>query len=97
MKPRAELKRILVNSSIGYSLEYRDTGPNYTGPNSCRPTVCVSRWWAGWDSAGEQEKPEARKMPVSRDESHQSAARFVGRLHVLGKVMSKVKHKSKMP
>lgn len=28
----------------------------------------------------EQEKPEARKMPVSRAESHQSAARFVGTL-----------------
>jgi len=22
------------------------------------PTVCVSRWWAGWDSVGEQKKPE---------------------------------------
>ena len=32
------------------------------------------------DSAWEQEKPEARKMLVSRDESHQSAARFVGTL-----------------
>jgi hypothetical protein len=31
------------------------------------------------DSAWEQEKPEVRKMPVSRDESHQSAARFVRR------------------
>jgi hypothetical protein len=44
-----------------------------------RPTVCISRWWAGWDSAGEQEKPEARKMPENGAESHQSAARFVGR------------------
>jgi len=43
-------------------------------------TVCVSRWWAGWDSAGEQEKPEARKMPENGAESHQSAARFVGTL-----------------
>jgi hypothetical protein len=47
-----------------------------------RPTVCVSRWWAGWDSLREQKKPEARKMPVSRDESHQSAARFVRRFRV---------------
>jgi hypothetical protein len=31
------------------------------------------------DSAGEQEKPEARKMLENGDESHQSAARFVGR------------------
>jgi hypothetical protein len=46
-----------------------------------KPTVCVSRWWAGWDSAGEQEKLEARKMLVSRDESHQSAARFVRPRH----------------
>jgi len=43
------------------------------------PTVCVSRWWAGVDSAWEQEKPEARKMPENGAESHQSAARFVGR------------------
>jgi hypothetical protein len=28
------------------------------------------------------EKPKARKMPVSRDESHQSAARFVRRFRV---------------
>jgi hypothetical protein len=41
------------------------------------PTVCVSRWWAGQDSAGEQEKPEARKMLENGAESHQSAARFV--------------------
>jgi hypothetical protein len=32
------------------------------------------------DSAGEQEKPEARKMPENAAESHQSAARFVGTL-----------------
>jgi hypothetical protein len=30
------------------------------------------------DSAGEQKKPEARKMPENGAESHQSAARFVG-------------------
>jgi hypothetical protein len=52
----------------------------------CQLTVCVSRWWAGWDSAGEQGKLEARKMPVSRDESHQSAARFVGTLFILQQV-----------
>jgi hypothetical protein len=45
-----------------------------------RPTVCVSRWWAGVDSALGQKKLEARKKPVSRGESHQSAARFVGLL-----------------
>ena len=39
--------------------------------------VIGSRWWAGVDSLREQEKPEARKILVSRDESHQSAARFV--------------------
>jgi hypothetical protein len=44
------------------------------------PTVCVSRWWAGWDSAGKQEKPEARKMLENGAESHQSAARFVRRI-----------------
>jgi hypothetical protein len=33
--------------------------------------------WAGVDNAWEQEKPEARKMPVNRAESHTSGARFV--------------------
>jgi hypothetical protein len=42
------------------------------------PTVCVSRWWVGWDSAWEQKKTEARKMLENGAESHQSAARFVG-------------------
>jgi hypothetical protein len=42
------------------------------------PTVGVSGWWAGWDSAWEQEKLEARKMPKNGTESHQSAARIVG-------------------
>jgi hypothetical protein len=42
-------------------------------------TVCVSRWWAGWDNAWEQEKPKARKMLENAAESHQSAARFVRR------------------
>jgi hypothetical protein len=35
------------------------------------------------DSAGEQEKPEARKMLENGAESHQSAARFVGRFSIL--------------
>jgi hypothetical protein len=43
-----------------------------------RLTVCVSRWWAGVDSAWEQGKPEARKTLENAAESHQSAARFVG-------------------
>jgi hypothetical protein len=47
---------------------------------SIRPTVCVSRWWAGRDSLREQKKPEARKMLENAAESHQSAARFVGTL-----------------
>jgi len=33
--------------------------------------------WAGVDSLWEQYKPEARKMFVSRDESHKSGARGV--------------------
>jgi hypothetical protein len=45
--------------------------------------VIGSRWWAGRDSLREQEKPEARKILVSRDESHQSAARFVSHRHCL--------------
>jgi len=46
---------------------------------TCQPTACVSRWWAGRDSLREQKKPEARKMLENAAESHQSAARFVGR------------------
>ncbi len=42
-----------------------------------RLTVCVTRVWAGVDNVWEQEKLEARKMPVNRAESHTSGARFV--------------------
>jgi len=42
------------------------------------PTVCVTRKWAGWENAWEQEKLKARKMLVNRAESHLSGARFVG-------------------
>jgi len=48
-----------------------------------RLTVCVSRWWAGRDSLREQKKLEARKILVSRDESHQSATRGVRPLYYL--------------
>jgi len=44
-----------------------------------RPTACVTCVWAGVDSAWEQEKLEARKMPENGDESHTSGARFVRR------------------
>jgi hypothetical protein len=47
-------------------------------PFQSRRTVCVTRKWAGVDSAWEQEKLEARKMLVNRAESHTSGARFVG-------------------
>ena len=42
-------------------------------------TVCVTRVWVGWDSAWEQEKPEARKKLENAADSHTSGARFVGR------------------
>jgi len=45
-----------------------------------RLTACVSRWWAGRESLRDVEKARSQKKPVSRDESHQSAARFVGTL-----------------
>ena len=52
------------------------------------PTVGITGAGAGWDSAGEQEKPEASlswptgqgKMPENAAESHTSGARFVGQL-----------------
>jgi len=43
-----------------------------------RPTVCVTRVWAGVDNVWEQEKLKARKMLVNRADSHTSGARFVG-------------------
>ena len=45
-----------------------------------RPTVCVTRWWAGVDSAWEQEKLEVRKILENGADSHTSGARFVGRM-----------------
>jgi len=45
-----------------------------------RPTVCVTRVWAGVDNVWEQEKLEARKMLENAAESHTSGARCVGRL-----------------
>jgi hypothetical protein len=50
-------------------------------------TVCVTRKWAGVDSAWEQKKTEARKMLVNRAESHLSGARFVGRRHGIPTVL----------
>jgi hypothetical protein len=40
-------------------------------------TVSFRCKWAGRDSAWEQYKPEARKFPINRAESHLSAARCV--------------------
>jgi hypothetical protein len=49
-----------------------------------RLTVCVTCVWAGVDNAWEQEKLEARKMPVNRADSHTSGARFVRRFFIDG-------------
>lgn len=43
------------------------------------PTVCITGAEAGVDSAWEQRKLEARKMPVNRADSPASSARGVGR------------------
>jgi len=56
----------------------------YTRQHACLQRVCaltvgVSRKWAGVDNVWEQEKPEARKMPVNRADSYMSGARFVRR------------------
>ena len=53
-----------------------------TEPNSAERqlTAGVTCVWAGVDSAWEQEKPEARKMPENAAESHTSGARFVSPL-----------------
>jgi hypothetical protein len=42
-----------------------------------RPTVCVTRKWAGVDNVRKREKLEARKLLENRAESHLSGARFV--------------------
>ena len=43
-------------------------------------TAGVTRKRAGVDSACEQYKPKAKKMPLKRADSHLSAARLVGRV-----------------
>jgi hypothetical protein len=48
--------------------------------------ACV---WAGVDSAWEQEKPEARKMPENAAESHTSGSRFVRRFCVVQDAVAK--------
>src|SRR5690349_11566025 len=45
-----------------------------------RPTAGVTGRWAGVDSAWEQYKLEARKLPENGHESHLYSARGVGRL-----------------
>ena len=44
-----------------------------------RPTVGVTRKWAGVDKVWKREKLEARKMLEKRADSHLSGARCVGR------------------
>jgi hypothetical protein len=43
-----------------------------------RRTVCVTGVWAGVDSAWEQEKLEARKIPENAADSHTSGAPWNG-------------------
>jgi len=54
-----------------FSLIYHDS-------LSCRRTVCVSGFWAGWEKASEPKKLEARKMLLEAADSQKSTARFVG-------------------
>jgi hypothetical protein len=42
--------------------------------------------WVGVDNAWEQEKLEARKMPVNRADSHTSGARFVRRFYAISRL-----------
>jgi len=46
----------------------------FLGERMAAPTVCIPCVWAGVDSAWEQEKPEARKIPVNRAASHMSGS-----------------------
>ena len=59
-----------------------------------RLTVCVSGGGADVDSAWEQKKLAARKMPVNRAESPPSTARFVSRAYVHGSSMLKAEGNS---
>jgi hypothetical protein len=52
-------------------------------PLTCRGlTVCVTCVWAGGDSAWEQGRLEAGKMPENAADSHTSGGRFVRRRHL---------------
>jgi hypothetical protein len=48
-----------------------------------QPTVCATGAGAGVDSAWEQKKLEARKLPENAAESPASSARFVGLLSIM--------------
>lgn len=54
-------------------------GKNETRFARKQPTVCVTGLWAGWVTAWEQDKPDARKILVNRADSHKSSARGVGK------------------
>ena len=87
--PRALAEQRLVPRPIRLSTAHGVGGPSVVIPHLeaealtafrlQRPTVCVTGAGVGVDSAWEQEKLEARKMPVNRAESPASSARFVGR------------------
>ena len=82
-----------TSSTNSYSSTYLHHPPSIITTRLCRSslhlqanfalnksglTVCVTGRWAGVDSAGEQEKLEARKMLENGDESHLSSGRVRG-------------------
>jgi len=63
-----------------------------------RPTVCVSGFWAGVDSAWEQRKLEAWKMPENAAESHTSGAPpHDGIHHVSRKKQGRLSRQARQP
>jgi len=55
-------------------------------------TVSVTRKWAGFDSAWEQEKLEARKLLEKCAESHLSGARIVRRFFIVQDSLSEKRY-----
>ena len=59
-------------------------------------TAGVSDGGAGVDSAWEQEKPEARKLPENGGDSHLSAARFVRQPHGTQDSLTEKRHRRQL-
>ncbi|MEW6206659.1 MAG: hypothetical protein AB1516_15205, partial [Pseudomonadota bacterium] len=68
---------LLLLSTANFTRFNTDFDYDFLLQGACQRCALAAGGRAGIRSES-RKKPEARKMPVSRGESHQSAARFVG-------------------